>query len=222
MQIEMRVLELLSSKLCHDLISPVSAINNGVELIEEIGEPVVEEAMKLIGDSANLASRRLKYFRLAYGRAGSEASLGPSDVKPVIESYFAGGKITLDWPADLAIGNFVEQQGFLKTLMNLFLLAEEVLAYGGTLTLGLHEEGTNHGLKLSVAGRGAQLSEMIGAALDGTTPVDDLTPRSVQAYMTGRFVAHFGLVLRHLSPSPEQLDFVLMNQPVEYDEASPE
>ena len=83
MQVDMRVLELLSSKICHDLVSPVSAINNGVELIDDIGGSVVDEAMKLIGDSAALASRRLRLFRMAYGRAGSDENLGIKDVKQV-------------------------------------------------------------------------------------------------------------------------------------------
>src|SRR5271154_3464814 len=98
MQIDMRVMELLASKLCHDLVSPVSAINNGVELIEDIGGSVVEEAMKLIGDSAQHASRRLRLFRMAYGRAGSEDSLGVKDVRQTAEQYLAGGKSTLNWP----------------------------------------------------------------------------------------------------------------------------
>src|ERR1700691_6194195 len=98
MQIDLRVLELLASKLCHDLVSPVSAINNGVELIEDIGGAVVEEAMKLIGDSAQHASRRLRLFRVAYGRAGSEENIGVKDVRQIAEQYAAGGKITLAWP----------------------------------------------------------------------------------------------------------------------------
>src|ERR1700721_1439583 len=100
MQIDIRVLELLSSKLCHDLVSPVSAINNGVELIEDIGGSVVEEAMKLIGDSAAHASRRLRLFRMAYGRAGSEENLAVKDVKQVAEQYISGGKGMLNWPDD--------------------------------------------------------------------------------------------------------------------------
>src|ERR1700679_2040543 len=98
MEIELRVLELLSSKLCHDLVSPVSAINNGVELVEDVGGEVVEEAMKLIGDSAAHASRRLRLFRMAYGRAGDDDNLNVKDVRQVAEQYMSGGKITLSWP----------------------------------------------------------------------------------------------------------------------------
>src|SRR5580704_12281150 len=98
MQVDIRVLELLSSKICHDLVSPVSAINNGVELIEDIGGSVVDEAMKLIGDSAGQASRRLRLFRVAYGRAGSDENLPTKDVRQVAVQYVLGGKVNLTWP----------------------------------------------------------------------------------------------------------------------------
>ena len=100
MQIDMQVMELLASKFCHDLVSPVSAINNGVELIEDIGGSVVEEAMKLIGDSAGHASRRLRLFRVAYGRAGSEENLPLKDMRQIAEQYIGAGKVTLNWPED--------------------------------------------------------------------------------------------------------------------------
>src|ERR1700689_1485351 len=105
MQIDMRVMELLASKICHDLVSPISAINNGVELIEDIGGAVVEEAMQLIGDSAGHASRRLRLFRMAYGRAGSEENMGIKDIRNIAEQYIAGGKITLNWPEDQPVAD---------------------------------------------------------------------------------------------------------------------
>src|SRR5580704_12677143 len=135
MQIDIRVLELLCSKLCHDLVSPVSAINNGVELIEDIGGSVVEEAMKLIGDSAGHASRRLRLFRMAYGRAGSEESLGVKDMRIIAEQYIAGGKVTLNWPEDQPPEAVLAVKGSLKVMLNLVILSEEMLAYGGAVTL---------------------------------------------------------------------------------------
>src|ERR1700761_5517418 len=119
MQIDLRVLELLASKLAHDLVSPVSAINNGVELIEDIGGSVVDEAMKLIGDSAQHASRRLRLFRMAYGRAGSEDNLGIKDVRQTAEQYIASGKVTLIWPEDQPGPILAATRGCLKTLLNL-------------------------------------------------------------------------------------------------------
>ena len=76
-----RVLELVSSRICHDLVSPVGAINNGVELIQELGEDAGAEAMQLIAASAVQASARLKCFRLAYGAAGTDKNIGFREVK---------------------------------------------------------------------------------------------------------------------------------------------
>jgi histidine phosphotransferase ChpT len=215
MQIDIRVLELLSSKLCHDLISPVSAINNGVELIEDIGDPVVNEAMKLIGDSANLASRRLRLFRLAYGRAGSEENLPLQDVQPILETYFTGGKITLNWPEGAVSDKLTSQRGCLKAMVNLLMLSEEILAYGGLIVLRRPEESEGQILVMEVVGRGAQLNPLLRAALEGETPIDELTPRSVQAFVSGQFVAHFGLQVRHNQPHPDRLDLILIQPPLE-------
>src|ERR1700691_6170212 len=121
MQIDLRVLELLASKLCHDLVSPVSAINNGVELIEDIGASVVEDAMKLIGDSAAHASRRLRLFRLAYGRAGSEDNLPVKDARQIAEQYLAGGKVNLTWPDDQPMESFATHKGALKVMLNMLI-----------------------------------------------------------------------------------------------------
>jgi histidine phosphotransferase ChpT len=211
MQIDIRVLELLSSKLCHDLISPVSAINNGVELIEDIGDPVVNEAMKLIGDSASLASRRLRLFRLAYGRAGSEENLPLQDIQPVVETYFTGGKISLNWPEGAVSSTLTSRRGSAKAMINLLLLGEEILAYGGSIGLRHPEESEGQVLIMEIVGRGAQLSPMLQAALEGTTPIEELTPRSVQAYVSGQFVANFGLHVRHVQPYPDRLDFILVH-----------
>ncbi len=209
MQIDLRVLELLASKLCHDLVSPVSAINNGVELIEDIGGPVVDEAMKLIGDSAGHASRRLRLFRMAYGRAGSEANLAVRDVQAVAEQYLSGGKSTLHWPEGVLDEEFAFQRGSLKTLINMLILAEEVLAYGGDITLHpLNEEGRK-GCRVEVAGRNAQLVPGFQEALAGTVDVEELTPRSIQAYVTGTFANHFGLRVSHEQPDTDRLMLTL-------------
>ena len=210
MQIDLRVVELLASKLCHDLVSPVSAINNGVELIDDIGGSVVDEAMKLIGDSAGQASRRLRLFRIAYGRAGSEESLAVKDVKPVAEQYMTGGKVTLNWPEDQPVSALAFQRGYLKVILNMVILAEEVLAYGGVISLRSVNESMSAGCRFEIVGRNAQLSPPIQAALEGTCQIEELTPRSIQAYVTGKFAAHFGFKLKFDQSIPDRLDLTLM------------
>ena len=215
MQIDMRVMELLASKLCHDLVSPVSAINNGVELIEDIGGSVVDEAMKLIGDSAVTAARRLRLYRMAYGRAGSDEMLAVKDVRQVAEQYLAGGKVSLVWPDGTPAEKVVEQRGFLKSILNLIVLAEETLAYGGVISL--RDAGhAVQGCRLEIVGRNAQLNLQLQEALDGSAEIENLSPRSIQSYVTGRFASHFGLMLAHDHSIPDRLDLILsIPKPIE-------
>ncbi len=207
MQIDIRVLELLSSKICHDLVSPVSAINNGVELIEDIGGDVIDEAMKLIGASAGHAARRLRLFRMAFGRAGSEENLAIKEVKQTAEQYLSAGKTMLHWSDDLPTYEVATRRGFLKVLLNMIILSEEILVYGGVVTLRPLVGG--QGCRLEIVGRGAQLTPAFEAALDGSVAVEDITPRTVTPYITGQFAANFQLSIKHEQPDTDRLDLIL-------------
>ncbi len=210
MQIDMRAMELLSSKICHDLVSPVSAINNGVELIEDIGGTVIGEALKLIGDSAGHAARRLRLFRMAYGRAGGESSLAVKDVKAVAEQYMAGGKIVLQWPDDAPSQKLAESKGLLKVVLNMLLVAEETLAYGGSISLKSESTSGAESCRLEIVGRSAHLSPAAQAALDGAASIDDLSPRTIQSYVTGRFAEHFGYALTTDHSVADRLELTLL------------
>ncbi|MBI1273273.1 MAG: hypothetical protein GC131_04220 [Alphaproteobacteria bacterium] len=209
MQIDIRVVELLSSKICHDLISPVGAINNGVELVNDVGGGVVDEAMKLIGDSAGQASRKLRLFRLCYGRAGSEGNLTVKDARSVVEEYLEHGKIKLSWPAGTPSEMFVQNRGALKLLINTIMLAEETLAYGGSITVAAPENPGDVSCKVEAAGRGATVQPVTVACLDGKTPVEEVTPRTVHAYIVSRFSEHFGIKLKYNTGVSEKVTFVL-------------
>lgn len=210
MQIDIRVMELLASKLCHDLVSPVSAINNGVELIQDIGGPVVDEAMKLIGDSGAKAARRLKFYRLAYGRAGSESNLTARDVRQIVEQYLLDTKISFSWPGEIP-SSLEETRGFFKVMLNMTALGEELLAYGGVINFRPVSEGADgaSGCRLEVIGRNASMNEKIQEAFEGKVSVDDLTPRSIQSYMTGRLAEHFGFKLSFDPSIPDRIDLLL-------------
>ena len=185
MQLDIRILELLSSRMCHDLVSPVGAINNGVELIEEVGGSTAGEAMELIAKSAQTAARRLRCFRMAYGRAGSESGLAVTDVRQVAEQYLEGGKSRLIWPANTPLVSFAEHRGALKLLLNMIMLAEETLAYGGTIELG-SEQGQERAM-LTISGRNAHVPDHALQALSADMPVEDITSKSIHAYLTAAF-----------------------------------
>lgn len=192
MEIDLRIMELLASKICHDLVSPVGAINNGVELIEEIGGSVVDEAMKLISSSAEHAARRLRLFRMAYGRAGSESNLTFRDVRETIESYVSGGKIKLNFADDFPPEGLIETPGALKVLLNMILLADETLVYGGDVNIRNAAGAFLGGATIVTTGRGALLADASVAAFNGTCTVEEVTPRTVHAYVTGKFTQTFG------------------------------
>ena len=209
MQIDIRVMELLASKVCHDLVSPVSAINNGVELIEDIGGSVVDEAMKLIGNSAGHASRRLRLFRMAYGRAGSEENLGIKEVRQTAEQYLSSGKTMLNWGDEQPHADLANRRGFLKVLLNVIVLSEEILAYGGVVTLRSLPQAERPECRVEIVGRSAQLTPPFQAALDGTAAIEDLSPRTIQAYVTGQFAKNFQLDLKGDQSVPDRLELVL-------------
>ena len=99
--IPLDVLELACSRICHDLVSPIGAINNGVELCQDVAGGTADEAMALIAESGRRAAARLQTFRLAFGAAGGQPGLGADAVRAAMQPYFAGGKVRLDWPDTL-------------------------------------------------------------------------------------------------------------------------
>ena len=212
MALDIRVLELLASRVCHDLVSPVGAIHNGLELIEEMeDEPApafLGESIKLIEHSAGQAERRLKLFRLAYGMAGRDQR-GFADARGAAQGWVEGSRTTLHWPAGAVPDALTERTGIAKVLLNLIVLAEEALTHGGTVAVA--GEGTASAGRVTVTaeGRPGALSAEADAALKGGVAPEDLTPRTVHAYVTGRFADAYGFRLVAGASGPDLLVFRL-------------
>ncbi|NBX74741.1 MAG: hypothetical protein EBZ69_03650 [Alphaproteobacteria bacterium] len=207
MPLEMRVMDLLISKICHDLISPVSAINNGVELFTEVGGDVGAEAMTLIGNSADQASKKLRFFRLSYGRAGAEAGQSLKDVRHIATEALTHGKVTAQWEAGLDTSELLLSQGGVKTVLNMALLAEEALPYGGQISIGAGAQARQ--VVVRAEGRSAGLNPASQGALDGHVAVDDLGPRTIQAYITRLNAGFYRLMLKtEVGPDMYQLSVI--------------
>ena len=213
MLIDIRLLELLASKICHDLISPVGAINNGIELVEDIGGSVVNEAMKLISTSAQQAAKRLRLFRMAYGKSGAEHGVTLKDMRNTAKDYLSSGKSKLAWSEEQAFTEVAAQKGALKMVLCLTMLAEDVLSHGGDIGVETVAEPDKVGVKITIAGSHAQLSEAMHLALKGDTAIEDVSPRTVHAYVTGRMIDYYGFKINVTQHSPQLLTLVLM--PVE-------
>lgn len=188
-----RVMELVASRICHDLVSPVGAVNNGVELMQELGDDAGAEAVKLIADSAHQASIRLKAFRLCYGAAGTDKNIGFKDIRDVFSDLLQAGRVQVEFEPDIAVKFSMPPRGFFKSLLNLLMLAEECNHGEGKIAVAAMEG--NKGIKALVTGKNPGFREGAEAALRGETKAEDLDPRSVHAYVTGRFAAWFDLGL---------------------------
>ena len=203
-----RVLELMASRICHDLVSPVGAINNGVELMEELGDDAGDEASKLIANSAHQASIRLKAFRLCYGAAGTDKNIGLKDVRDVFLDLIKSGRVQAECEQDLGVKFSMPPQGFFKCLLNLLILGEECNHGEGKIHVGALDG--NKGIRILITGKNPSFREGAHAALKGETKPEDLDARSVHAYLTGRFVDHFGLKLgTEFQPDFGRLEFHL-------------
>ena len=186
-QIDMRVAELLASRLCHDLVGPIGAVNNGLELIEDEGPSMLDEALKLTASSAQQAANILQYFRLAYGMAGDRVGGDLSELHDLVANYLGSGKIGLNWSVET--GSAGISSGLGKLVLNMVALAAEGLPKGGTLDVEAGPSSTALQVSVTATGPGAKLREEIVLGLQPDAPVADLTPRSVQGYFT-RILAH--------------------------------
>jgi len=180
--IELRVLELLAARLCHDLISPVSAIANGVELMGEDDPDFVRDAAALVGGSAKKASSRLQFYRFVYGFTGGGLT-GPAPHQ-LAADLFAESGIACDYAA--AAGLLPAEQQQLACAM--LAAAGESLPRGGRLTLAV----TGAQLQVEAVGEGSGPSPETRAALALAASAAELTTRTVGAYFAGLLAAAQG------------------------------
>lgn len=182
---------LLCSKVCHDIISPVGAITNGLELMEEdIDGSMREMAMDLIKRSATQASAKLKFARIAYGAAGSAgAEIDTGDAEEVAQGYMVAEKADLEWK--------IERQYLpknqVKLVLNLLLLALNCVPQGGKITILMEKKDGNPSYKLLCSGLKARVAESVAEmvkSLPEETPVDAHT---VQPYYSGLLARLSGL-----------------------------
>ena len=188
--IELRVFHLLCAKLCHDLVSPVGAVSNGVELLQDMGPEDAKEILGLIVESSGKASDRLKFFRVAYGLA-ADAVRSDAEAKEITSGMMSGHGITLDWPVDPAMVVPLGED-CVKLLLNILLLAAEALPRGGTIAVRLAVAGGRTRIDVEASGEGASLSEETLAGLTDQADAAGMTPRTVQGFFTARYARSLG------------------------------
>ena len=177
-----RVAELLSAKICHDLVNPLGACNNGLEMLDDANSEIFDQARQLAIDSGRSAARVLQYFRLAYGTAAERSGDG-LDVKGQVEEFFKEGAVEVTW-TDESYNDPISAPE-VKLLLNLLLVADECLPRGGSLSVQiLSTGGGGHELAILAMGEGARLREESLEALTKDLHERDLTTRNIQGVFT--------------------------------------
>jgi len=171
---------LLCSRVCHDLISPVGAIVNGLEVLaEEKDEETKTFALDLIKRSAGTASAKLQFCRIAFGAAGSAgAQIDLGDAETISRGFFEDDKTKVAWnlPRALLPKNRV------KLLLNLLLIAGQTIPRGGRLTVDPIGAGDTMGFKISAAGTNAKVPPAVAALLAGETGDAPLDAHRIQPF----------------------------------------
>ena len=185
---QVHLLELLSSRICHDLISPVGAIHNGLEFLEDMGPDALEDALELMKHSTKQATTKLQAFRFAYGAGGRDASITMKDVHHAMGAYFGlENKVTFDWENGETDREEMPS-GLCKLTAGALLLMGETLPKKGTITVA-REGSTIH---ISAEGEPCKFRDGTVDALEGNCEIDNLDPRLVHPFVLGLSARGFG------------------------------
>ncbi len=174
---------LLVSRVCHDLVSPVGAVVNGLEVLEEETDSTMRaDALRLVAASAEQAAARLQFARIAFGAAGSAgAELDLTEVARVVAGLLRGGKVELVWRAHAV--NWPKD--WAKLVMNAALVAADCLPRGGKVVVEASNDASAPRFQIVATGQVARLSAEAEKALLGE-PGGLVDGRSIQPYLTYR------------------------------------
>ncbi len=172
----------LCSRLCHDLLSPVGALSNGLELMADEQDPEMRQrCMELLEQSARTSANKLKFFRLAYGAAGGFGErVDVSEPRAVIEALAQDAKrVEINWA--LAVDSLPKPA--VKVLLNFAQMGLDALVRGGSLDIGAERRDGASEIVVRASGPKVAFDDSIGKALEGSLPAEGLSGRTAPAHM---------------------------------------
>ena len=176
-----RLSSLMCSRLCHDLVSPVGAINNGLEIMAMEDDPaMIKDVQSLLTDSAAKASSQLQFFRMAFGAgSGMGKDIPLSEAEVATRTLYESGKLTVEWdgPSEAMPKDWV------KALMNVILLVGDANVRTGALAVKVSQHNKTMNAEVSATGEKVLTQDAIIAALDGSASEDDIDAKSVPGYL---------------------------------------
>ncbi len=192
---------LLCSRVCHDIISPVGAINNGLELLDEGGAD--EDAMNLIRASARNASARLQFARIAFGAAGSAGMMiDTGDAEAVATSFLKNEKPELTWTGRRAL----LPKNKVKLLLNMILVANAAIPRGGKIDVTLDDVETEPKFTIRASGPMLRVPPKFLELHSGQKPEEAIDAHAVQPYYTLLLAEEAGMKIS-IHATPEEITF---------------
>jgi histidine phosphotransferase ChpT len=185
---------LLCSRVCHDVISPVGAIVNGLEVLEDESDASMRDfALDLIRKSARQASARLQFARLAFGAAGSAgASIDLGDAEQVARGLFQDDKVAFSWSGPRAL--FPKNR--VKLLLNLVVLASHAVPRGGSIHVDVAGEADGPSFVIVATGPNARIPPHAESLLAGTPDGGAVDAHGIQVFYTGMVARAAGMQVR--------------------------
>ncbi|WP_324807781.1 histidine phosphotransferase family protein [Sphingomonas sp. LY29] len=195
---------LMCSRLCHDLLSPVGALNNGIELLADEQDPEMRErCMELLADSARVTANKLKFFRLAFGAGGGFGDeIDTAEARAAVDGlYGAEKRIELGWMID---GGKLPK-GAVKLLLNLAMIAGDALVRGGRLDVGAERRDGALEMVIRAEGTRILLDPKIRETIATGASGGQVEARAAGAWLAHNLAAEAGGTIRLSDPADEVL-----------------
>jgi len=173
---------LISSRICHDLISPIGALNTAIEVLDDTeSKEMHEDALKLIKLAASEASAKLSYLRIALGTNSTSKGVMKLDkLKLITENMFNTEKFSFNWD----VSEIKLEKSIARILLNILMLAIQSIPRGGKVTIKIEEKSDKLKLVTSANGIKSRLDKQTEDAFKGTIPSEEIDGRVIQSYFT--------------------------------------
>jgi len=173
---------LISSRICHDLISPIGALNTAIEVLDDTeSKEMHEDALKLIKLAASEASAKLSYLRIALGtNSTSKGVMNLDKLKLITENMFNTEKFSFNWD----VSEIKLEKSIARILLNILMLSIQSIPRGGKVTIKIEEKYDKLKLVTSANGIKSRLDKQTEDAFKGTIPSEEIDGRVIQSYFT--------------------------------------
>ncbi|MCF6274181.1 MAG: histidine phosphotransferase family protein, partial [Robiginitomaculum sp.] len=181
---------LLCARICHDLVGPVSALETGLDLLNDDDNlDMHDDAIELIKVGAEQASSKLQFLRIAFGAGGSAPTIiATAELERLSRGVYPDGKVTFDW--NMGVDGLNKPAA--RVLLNLVMLSVQSIPLGGTVAVNAKIDGAQIDISLLCKGKKARLDPAIAKTLAGGAPQDGFSGRTIQPFYTGMIAREAG------------------------------